>query len=152
MIINFYFIDKFIMRVIFYSVTRNIIITLKCLTSPYRLRSMLDFFFFALDQKHRNLFAQIRNQRIVGIHVISLFGVFFALIAWQISDFMENRNKQPQIFLSLSECADGSYEFNSRKLVNVWWSERVGIIMLMFQGMQSHFVSNVFCHHPHRGI
>lgn len=35
------------------------------------------WFFFALDQKHRNLFAQIRNQRIVGIHVISLFGVFF---------------------------------------------------------------------------
>ena len=25
---------------------------------------------------------------------------FFAIIAWQISDFMENRNKQPQIFLS----------------------------------------------------
>lgn len=44
MIINFYFIDKFIMRVIFYSVTRNIIITLKCLISPYQLRTMLDFF------------------------------------------------------------------------------------------------------------
>ena len=44
---------------------------------------------------------------------------FFAIIAWQISDFMENRNIQPQIFLSLSEYADGSYEFNSRKLVNV---------------------------------
>ena len=121
MIINFYFIDKFIMRVIFYSVTRNIIITMKCLTSPYRLRTMLDFF-FALDQKYRNLFAQIRNQRIVGIHhpMSSHFLVyFFAIIAWQISDFMENRNKQPQIFLSLSEYADGSYEFNSRKLVNV---------------------------------
>ena len=44
---------------------------------------------------------------------------FFAVIAWQISDFMENGNKQPQIFLSLSEYADGSYEFNSRRVVNV---------------------------------
>ena len=35
------------------------------------------WFFFALDQKHRKLFAQIRNQRIVGIQVITLFGVFF---------------------------------------------------------------------------
>ena len=44
---------------------------------------------------------------------------FFAVIAWQISDFMENGNKQPQMFLSLSEYADGSYEFNSRRLVTV---------------------------------
>ena len=41
------------------------------------------------------------------------------------------------MFLSLSEYPDGSYEFNSRRLVNVWGIEWVGIIMLMFKGQQS---------------